>query len=435
MSPTFYIFILRGWSTFAGGVLLILIPIFLSPTEQGYYYTFNSLAGMQILFELGFTSIIVQYVAHEYAHLKFNSKKELSGPSINIARLIAIVIFIKRRYILVSIIFFVFASISGTIFFFLKSNEGLNILLSQWIALVLFASVNLYLNSHLALFEGLDMIGDVAKLRLTVSILAYFIIWSALALGAGLWISAILPAISAIGISVWIKKNNPIKISASERNYNSEIILAKEIFPLQWRIAISSASGYLIFSLFTPIIFANQGPIEAGKIGITITIFTTLHLLGTSWISAKVPVLPSFIAKRDWKALNNTFDKAIKSSIFYTALLCMSASMVIYVLQAYDIRPFSRIASFRIVALLAVVAVANTIIYSLAVYMRAFKKEPMLTNSISMAILVPGFVYYFSQYNITAAIAAYAALTIFVSLPWTIILYANYRKLHHSLDY
>src|ERR1039458_5361073 len=44
----------RFWSAFAGVVTVLMIARFLSPNEQGYYYTIFSLVGLQIVFELGF---------------------------------------------------------------------------------------------------------------------------------------------------------------------------------------------------------------------------------------------------------------------------------------------------------------------------------------------------------------------------------------------
>ena len=59
----------RGWASVAGLVTVALIARFLSPSEQGYYYTFGSLIALQIVFELGFSFVILQMASHERAHL------------------------------------------------------------------------------------------------------------------------------------------------------------------------------------------------------------------------------------------------------------------------------------------------------------------------------------------------------------------------------
>ena len=49
-------------------VSAILVIKFLSIEEQGFYYTFGSIAAVQIFFELGLNGIITQFVAHEYLY-------------------------------------------------------------------------------------------------------------------------------------------------------------------------------------------------------------------------------------------------------------------------------------------------------------------------------------------------------------------------------
>ena len=51
---------------------LFLISRILSSNEQGYYYTFGSIIAIQVFFELGLNTIIIQFVAHEVAHLNLN---------------------------------------------------------------------------------------------------------------------------------------------------------------------------------------------------------------------------------------------------------------------------------------------------------------------------------------------------------------------------
>lgn len=67
----------RGWSSLAGGVTVALIARFLSPDEQGYYFTFGSLIALQIVFELGFSSVILQMTSHERTRLTTSATEYL----------------------------------------------------------------------------------------------------------------------------------------------------------------------------------------------------------------------------------------------------------------------------------------------------------------------------------------------------------------------
>jgi len=59
-----YTVLARGWAGVSGLITVALIARRLSPAEQGYYYTFGSLVALQIVFELGFSVVILQLATH-----------------------------------------------------------------------------------------------------------------------------------------------------------------------------------------------------------------------------------------------------------------------------------------------------------------------------------------------------------------------------------
>ena len=81
----------RFWGSAAGLVTVALIARFLSPAEQGYYYTFGSLVALQIVFELGFSFVILQLASHERARLSISSDYEITGDPIAHARLSSVI--------------------------------------------------------------------------------------------------------------------------------------------------------------------------------------------------------------------------------------------------------------------------------------------------------------------------------------------------------
>lgn len=80
----------RVWASAAGLVTVILIARFLSPAEQGYYYTFGSLVALQIVFELGFSFVVLQLASHERSCLHISDSYEITGDPIAHARLASV---------------------------------------------------------------------------------------------------------------------------------------------------------------------------------------------------------------------------------------------------------------------------------------------------------------------------------------------------------
>ena len=83
----FFTVLARGWTSVSGLVTVFLIARFLTAAEQGYYYTFASLIALQIVFELGFSFVVMQFASHECAHLHITSEGVIDGDRTAHARL------------------------------------------------------------------------------------------------------------------------------------------------------------------------------------------------------------------------------------------------------------------------------------------------------------------------------------------------------------
>src|SRR6266851_3391179 len=96
---------------------VLLIFRFLSPVEQGYYYTLLSLVSLQVVFELGFSFVILQMAAHECAHLTVHADGRIEGDPTAHARLASILQKTFRWYLVTAVILCVSLLPVGAYFF------------------------------------------------------------------------------------------------------------------------------------------------------------------------------------------------------------------------------------------------------------------------------------------------------------------------------
>ena len=68
-------------------LIIVLVPLFLDKTEQGYWFSFMSLSALMIIVDSGFSMIILQFAAHEFAFLHFNSVGKIEGDEHYLKRL------------------------------------------------------------------------------------------------------------------------------------------------------------------------------------------------------------------------------------------------------------------------------------------------------------------------------------------------------------
>jgi hypothetical protein len=421
----------RFWTVVAGLVTLILVAISLSLIEQGYYFTFASLLMIQIFFELGLSQIVVQITAHEVANLKKNLAGCYEGDNENIARVANLQLLIRRWYAYSGWLFFIFACPIGLV---LMDSEKLsfNEWGPPWIVLVGFTAINLNLSWKLAMVEGFALVSDVAQLRLIQSILGFTLQWALLVAGVGLWFVVIVPLVMLISTSIWLKSDGIREIfSITPLGQAKKLLTWKgDIFPYQWKIAVSWISGFFMIQLFVPLVFHDYGPVEAGRIGLTISIFNAINIIGISWVSAKNSAMAMMIARGESNKLLLLFKKLISYSTYATAFMSTIATIVIWGAQVLNIPYAQRVADLPVVVVFAIMAIVNCLIFSSAIFMRAHKNEPMLVPSVVGGLLVFVGALIFVKDGILQMLMPYLLINSLVILPWTVYILNRYLRIH-----
>ena len=436
----FYTLLSRGLSISTALFTVFFIAKNLSPEEQGFYYTFGSIVALQVFFELGLTGIITQFVAHEASHLKLNSEFKMEGDELYRSRLSSLLKFCAKWYLVVAALVFIALAIFGSLFFARYSEDHKDIeWFLPWILLAVGTAFHLLLSPITAFLEGLGKVKEVAQLRFVQQIVHPVVVWGGLCIGGKLFVSGADAFIKVFVVAVIIAKSSFFKIL---RNIwkdlgKEKVLYMKEIFPYQWRIALSWISGYFIFQLFNPVLFATEGAKVAGQMGMTLAALNGLGALTQSWINTKVPRLSGFIAQKDYKHLDELFGKTMKQMLAIGTACLLALVAVIYVIQKFDISFFGMHIGDRFLPIIPFSLMAWAIwtmfpINCWATYLRCHKKEPLLLNSVVMGILCCiSTVTFGSLYGVYGITIAYALLRI-VSLIWINYVYRYKKKEWHN---
>ena len=389
-SDLFSTFLNQIWRVFSGPLMLLSIPFFLTPEVQGFWYTFISLATLSVLADLGFSNIILQFSAHEFAFLRFREDRTLVGDAYHLYKLSDFFLFSIRW--LVKIILFIFPLIIIGGYFFISYYTPTDITISGWVSawiIYSFASAFVFVNSILlSFFEGLNLVGKVQQLRFQIAVVATLAMFLGLVLHLDLFALAASNIVSSICGIVLIFKNFRNLICQFIRIETHEIYnWWPEFSSLIWRYALSWGSGFLVFQLFTPMTFYFHGPVAAGKIGISIAMWTAGFNIAISWITAITPKMNMLIAEKNWKHLDSIFLKSLIKSV---GTMVVGGS-IFFTLEYWlysDVSFFHRIIEPKGMIILFIAWLIQVVINAMAIYLRAHKKEPLVYVSCLNAVIV-----------------------------------------------
>jgi O-antigen/teichoic acid export membrane protein len=211
----------------------------------------------------------------------------------------------------------------------------------------------------------------------------------------------------------------------------------KEIFPYQWKIALSWISGYFIFQLFNPVLFATDGAVVAGQMGMTLAVLNGIQNLSISWMTTKVPLYSRLIALKDYSQLDKIFNKTFKQLLLINAIGLMIMLLGIYILRSYNITVHSmnlgeRFLDYIPMLLMMGALFLNQFIFSWATYLRCHKQEPMLWQSVTIGILCMLSTIIFGKlFGVKGITTGYFIITI-LSFIWAYKIFQKKKKKWHS---
>ncbi len=290
----------RVWSILAGPLSVILIASHLSADEQGFYYTFASVVSFQTVFELGLGMVIVQFASHEKAFLQWSSDGTLIGSDVEKGRLATLFRKTVQWYAAATTLAALVLLVGGTIFFSHKQTSVAE-WASPWIAVAILAGAALFLTPFLSIIEGCGRIAEVARVRTWQVIASNLAAWSVL-LGGRTTLGPrrrCWPGSLFVG-SAWLLGTHRRLFSDLLRTQGGGISWRKEVWPFQWRIAVSWISSYFTFHLFIPVLFSSRGPAAAGQMGMSLTLATAVFFVATSLVTTRMPRFGELIAARDF---------------------------------------------------------------------------------------------------------------------------------------
>jgi hypothetical protein len=405
---------------------------FFSIEQQGLYYTFSSIIAAQILFELGMTVVITHFASHLMVGLQWGKGGELSGTNGNLQKLGSLTKLTLRWFFLVSMIFMVTVGAFGWYFLSIATKTTSVNWSIPWILLVLFSSLNIINQPFLSLFEGCQLVQEIARVRLIQSVLSSLISIIFLILGTGLYALTAWSAANALIPLIYLVIYKRVFF---RQMYNlipaglDNILWLADIWPMQWRIALSWVSGYFVYQLFVPVLLATRGPEEAGRLGMSMAIVHALMGLALAWFNTKIPIFGKLVALKDYKTLDAVWLSTAVNSLTVYSFGGICLIIIVYFLDFYNSKLASRMLDVDLLVFLICAAGSNYLMIMQASYLRSHKEEPFLWVSLTYGVLVTFSTFIFSKfYGVNGVVIGYFICSVLCGVFWSSFIFCRKRK-------
>lgn len=430
----------RVFQAVAGVVNIFFIATFLTGEEQGFYYTFGSILAIQVFFELGFTGIMTQYVAHEAAYLTLDENKVFQGPDKYKSRLTSLIHFCMKWYTIVAVLFFIVVNIVG-VFYFNKFGQTQHEVTWKvpWLILSFSTALKLFQSPFTAILTGLGKVKEMNKITFYQQLIVHISQWVLFAIGLKLFVIGIA---SFLGVLIWfiyVACTDMLKIFVElvKGRVTERVSYMKEIFPYQWKIALSWISGYFIFQLFNPVLFATEGAVVAGQMGMTLSVLSAIQAFAMSWQNTKVPKYSMLIELKQYSELDGLFNKTLKQMGGVCATLLGLMFLGVWFLKITNLTIAGSVLADRFLGyftllMMTIPVFLQTFVNSWATYLRCHKQEPYLINSVCNGVACLASTLIFGNlYGVYGITIGYCVIQI-LFFPWCYSIFVNKKRIWHA---
>jgi hypothetical protein len=382
---------LRVWQALATVFTLYSIARYLNVTEQGFYYVIQSLVGWQIVAELGLGFVLMQTASHERQHLHWSKGQNLTGDPDAIDRIGGLLRAALRWYLLVASGLWILLVSIGWAILRSQANAGVlaQDLLPLWVGIVSAVAVSLLIVPVSSIIEGLGQVATVGVQRLVQDVAGFTTLWVGLlfdqGLGSLLWFYVARTfAAMVFLILVWHR----ILVDLMRRPHPiAPIEWRKKVWPFQWRVALSSVSGLILFYLLNPLAFRSYGPVLGGQLGMTQNILNGVQTIALTWSTTKSSLFGLLVSRGQFDIIDRVYTKSMRIGVALSVAGCATLAFGIVVGRMFDIPFVDRLLSPGSVVLLSVPVIVNQISFTQTLYLRAHLKDPFLVPSMIGAVM------------------------------------------------
>jgi len=380
----------RGAVSICGLLTLRAITTGLTAVEQGFYFTFSGLLGVRVLLDLSFSYIVSIMASHEAAGISWQGRDFTVANPNSIVRLGTLLRIVSRWYFCGAALFLVIAIGFGSRFF--ASSDSTVTWKGPWLALCIAAALLFTSTPYYSILEGCGQVALVARHRTWATIFSNFLFWLALRFGFGLYAAAVPLLCQAIYELVLFSTRwrGFLLMTYRAGSKASARGMCREMWPFQWRMALSVMSGYLIFGMLVPMVFTRLGPVQAGQMGMSLAVLGAAATVSFTWVNTKAPQFGALVAQRRFAVLDAVFHRSLGQGLSIICLSVLALTIGVAAISWQKSSLADRVVDPVSFALLGGWTILNFVISCEAIYLRAHKKEPFVVLSLLSGLVLGG---------------------------------------------
>ncbi|NWF89170.1 MAG: hypothetical protein HXY50_06860 [Ignavibacteriaceae bacterium] len=412
-----------------GTLTVYFIAHHFSKEIQGYHYTFGSLMILQTLLEFGMGQATIQFISNEWGKLNIQSFSYSNISKSNFRPITDIINLNITWYAATSLIIFFVITPLGYVFFNSSGHEVNVNWIWPWILLCIITGFNTLLMPFFYLIQGCNQVKDYWFFRFLQQSTSGIVAILAILFGALLYTYTLISiSLVLVGLLfILIKFGKIIFFVLKNYRFKINIPQSREVWSLQWRIALSTFTVVYSLQAFVLILFKYSGPIAAGQMGMSLTLLNIILAISSNWLIVNAPRFGILVANNERTILQSEFRKSLLRALQFAIVGVIFMLLSVYILDIYYHDLAVRILPIELLALMAISVIINTLLVGFSTYFRAHKKEPLIyiyaASNIIVLALAP---FIAKKFGVLGLITEYLLVLLLIQLPLSVFIFRRF---------
>jgi O-antigen/teichoic acid export membrane protein len=353
-----------------GFISIIVIAKFMSPGDQGLYFSFASILSSYTLIDLGLSGLLIQLSSKYYFSKNnslFTSLYLASRKWFNNLALISLIL------IPIGLIYF-----KNNIDIFEKN------IITPWFLNVCFLSLSICMLPIISIIEGMNYVVEVYILKILFytsgAIFGWYLIINDMSLYApgAIYFATFL----FVFIYFQIFKDKHFKFTILNNNFSWK----NEIFPLQSKVIYSCIAKYLFIFSPTLFIFYFFSPVEAGQAGMSSVVLNMICTITYSSLTSKTPHITKLYSLGNIDQSDKIFRHELVKTMMFT-LVSIGIFLIVYKLYE-NFFLFKRMLDLKIILPLSLSFIIVQLMTAINVYFRIRGREALAKSFLYIMLFV-----------------------------------------------
>ncbi len=418
----------RFWQAFSGPVTIALQVRALTLPEQGIYIGILSIVAVQPLFELGLANVLIGQAGNVAARIQRSdgsSKMQAQAELHWLARTSL------HWFLLITLLYSIGAMLMGW-----KVLSGSGTAIADWrlplTLTVALSAISFAVSPRVYILEGAGEREFVYRVRLLQAVVGSLVVWLALLLGLKLWAVVAIFFVSAafnVGVAFGGQARRLLAQPLADRP-NSQLSWLLKIWPLQWRVAATSAAHYLASQLMFIYVLNYHGSTVAAPLGMTLQITAAIQSLALAWAQTKFPLISQHQAgeRREFAGTLWRQTALVSSGLLGLAIIVLA--ILVWGLPIFGRGWEARFVSPPMIILLGIGFLANHLLALQCYYVLSRGAKPFALVTL-IGLLFTALAVWFGgrEFAVAGVIGAYTLGMAAVTVPLHTWAYLKFRSL------